>query len=116
MLTLSNTASEQIKEYFAGKDTQPIRVFLSGGGCSGPRLMLALDEVRDGDKTFDLEGFSFVVDEELLQEATPIHIDLTPMGFSLTSSLKLQGGGGCGCSCGSGDGGGASSCGSGGCC
>ncbi len=106
MVTMSDTASAQIKEYFDGKEVQPIRIFLSAGGCSGPRLMLALDEVRDDDDTFELDGFSFVVDKELLAEAKPIHIDLTPMGFDLTSSLKLEGGGcGCGSSCGSGGGG-----------
>ena len=35
MVTLSNEASAQIKEYFNGKDVQPIRIFLSQGGCSG---------------------------------------------------------------------------------
>lgn len=103
MVTVSPSATAQIKEYFNDKEIQPIRIFLSSGGCSGPRLMLALDEPREEDDTFDLDGLSFVVDKDLLAEAKPIHIDMTPMGFNLTSSLKLEGGGGCGCSsCGTG--------------
>ena len=32
MVTMSDTASAQIKEYFDGKTVQPIRIFLSAGG------------------------------------------------------------------------------------
>ncbi len=32
MVTLSEPASKQLKEYFDGKTVQPIRIFLSAGG------------------------------------------------------------------------------------
>jgi hypothetical protein len=32
MVTLSDTASKQLKDYFEGKAAQPIRIFLSSGG------------------------------------------------------------------------------------
>lgn len=62
--------------------------------------MLALDEPRENDDVIDVDGFSFVVDKELMTQAQPISIDLTYAGFTVNSSLKL-GGGSCGggCSC-----------------
>ena len=62
--------------------------------------MLALDEPGENDQTTDIDGFSFVVDKELMAQAAPIHIDLNYAGFTVFSSLQL-GGGGCGSTCGS---------------
>ncbi len=76
--------------------------------------MLALDEPGDNDQTTDIDGFSFVVDKELMAKAAPIHIDLTYAGFSVTSSMAMGQSGGCGSSCGSGASGGSG--GSGGSC
>ena len=64
--------------------------------------MLALDEPGENDQTTDIDGFSFVVDKELMAQAAPIHIDLNYAGFTVSSSLQLGGSGGCGSSCGSG--------------
>lgn len=105
MFDISDGALAQIKEYFSDKDIVPVRVFLAQGGCSGPQLTLALDEVREGDKSFDYDGgLTFVVNDALLEEAKPLKVDIGPMGFVVDSSLEL--GGGCGCAssggCGSG--------------
>jgi hypothetical protein len=59
---------------------------------------LALDEPKDSDEKFDAAGYVFIVDRELSQEAGPMKVDMTYMGFSVQSSLVL-GGGGCGGSC-----------------
>lgn len=32
MVTLSEAATKQLKEYFDGREVQPIRIFLSAGG------------------------------------------------------------------------------------
>jgi iron-sulfur cluster assembly protein len=55
---------------------------------------LALDESKDTDDVFDADGYSFVVDKELMTKAQPITVDLSYMGFQVNSSLEL-GGGGC---------------------
>lgn len=64
-------------------------------------MALALDEPKDTDDVFDVQGYSFIVDKELMTKAQPISVDLTYMGFQINSSLEL-GGGGCGSSCSSG--------------
>lgn len=104
MFDITDAALAQIKEYFSDKDIVPVRVFLAQGGCAGPQLTLALDEVREGDKTFEYDGgLSFVVDEALMEEAKPVKVDIGPMGFTVESSLVLDGGCGCASSgCGSG--------------
>jgi len=99
MVTLSDTAKTQLDEYFAKNDKAPIRIFLSNS-CAGARLALALDEPGDTDESFDVSGYTFVVDKELGVKAAPLGVDFDCGGFVISSSLEL-GGGGCGsCSCG----------------
>lgn len=111
MVEVTETALKQLKEYFADKEVAPIRVYLGGGCCSGPRLSLALDENRDGDESFENEGFTFLVQKDLLAQTGNIRIDMTGYGFSVDSENPVEGGGGS-CSSGSCSSGG---CGSGGC-
>jgi iron-sulfur cluster assembly protein len=103
MVTVTQPAKDQLDAYFAENEKAPIRIFLASGSCSGPKLSLALDEPKDTDDVFDTEGYSFVVDKDLLTQAKPLKVDFAGCGFSIDSSLEL-GGGGCGggCSCSSG--------------
>ena len=102
MFEISDTAKQQIADYFQGKDIEPIRVFLHQGGCAGSSLALALDELKESDDHFEIDDFTFVIDKALMEEAKPIRIDFMGMGFKVESSLKLEeSSGGCaGCSCG----------------
>lgn len=68
---------------------------------------MALDEPKDSDEVFDLEGgIKFLMDKELLESAKPVTVDISYMGFTVDSSLQLGGGG---CSSGSCSTGGCSS-------
>ncbi len=58
---------------------------------------MALDEPKDTDDVFNQDGYSFLVEKELMQKAQPITVDLSYMGFQIHSNLEL--GGGCGSSC-----------------
>ena len=96
MLNVTQNARAEITRYFEGKEIQPIRIFLQQG-CGGPHFAMALDAPRDEDKTFSLDGFTYVVEKELLIKAQPIEVDFNARGFAITSSLELGGcGGGCG--------------------
>ena len=103
MIEVTTIAQQQLNEYFADKEAQPIRIYLTSGGCSGPRLMLALDEPGEGDEVMETGGLTYVMDKDLYAQAKPLTVDLGPMGFEIASSLEL--GGGCcpsgGCSSGS---------------
>lgn len=105
MLTLTDSARAELDAYFEGKEKAPIRVYLASGGCSGPHLALALDQPNDEDSTFDSNGYSFLVNKELLAEGKNFTIEFSAMGFAVLSELQL-GGGGCSPSCCSGCGGG----------
>ena len=103
MLTVTDKASEVIKDFL--KDKKPgvsIRVFLNMG-CSGPSLGMALDaNRREADEVISVDLTTFVIEKDLLNRVKPINIDFitTPQGagFKLTSSLPE--GQGCGsCSC-----------------
>lgn len=114
MISLSDDARQQLDGYFEDKEKAPIRVFLAGG-CCGPKLSLALDEVREGDDSFELSGYTVVAEKALLEATGAVSIGVNEFGFSVDSENPIEGGGGCssgGCGGGSSSGGG---CGSGGC-
>ena len=103
MITLSDNAHTELEAYFAAKERQTIRVYLAPGGCSGPRLVLALDEPGDEDARFEQDGFAFCINKELLQQVKSVSIDLSYLGFTVTPEVPLpsSGGSSCGGCCGS---------------
>ncbi len=103
MLEVSESALKELDEYFADKEKAPIRVYLAPGGCSGPRLALALDDPGEDDQVFTQPNYTFCISKELLELTGAVKIDLSYMGFSVESANPIGGGGGCsGCagSCG----------------
>ncbi len=103
MLTVTDKASEVIRDFLKDKKLDAsIRIFLNSG-CSGSALGMALDENRnDTDELISVGSTNFVIEKDLFNQVKPINIDfiITPQGagFKLTSSLPE--GGGCGdCSC-----------------
>lgn len=98
MLSVSENAVKELDEFFSDKEKSPIRIYLAPGGCSGPRLALALDTPGDADQTFDEAGYSFCAEKDLLAQTGDISIDVTYMGFAVESANPMGGGGGC-CGC-----------------
>jgi len=58
-------------------------------------LALALDERKNTDDVYDIEGFQYIVDKEFMREAAPIKVDFSQCGFKLTSGIDLGSGSGC---------------------
>lgn len=65
---------------------------------------MSLDETKEGDKVFTEDGITFIIDEQLFEQAKPISIDFIDSargsGFSIMSSLSVGAacdacGGGC---------------------
>lgn len=103
MLELSPDALKELNEYFKDKEKGTIRIYLAPGGCSGPRLALALDEVADDDKTEEIDGFKFCINGKLADEIGSAKIDLGPLGFDVIPANPLPqspGGSACGGCCG----------------
>ena len=67
-------------------------------------MALALDEPKETDQTFTIDGITYLVDKDLMAEARPIKIDFVDTGFqrgfSITSKVSRNSGT-CGgtCSC-----------------
>lgn len=60
-------------------------------------MAMALDELKDTDQIFEIGGFQYIVDKAFMEQAKPITVDFTPMGFKVTSSIELPDGcGSCG--------------------
>ena len=97
MFVLTDNAKKELDAFFADKDKSPVRVFMTSGGCSGPRLALALDEKRDNDQIFAEQGFQFCIDKDLFAQVQGVTIDAGYMGFIVESIVPLTGGDGCSC-------------------
>ena len=99
MLKVTKKAIDKIAEYLQNKEVKPIRIFLNSGGCGGPSIAMVLDELKDTDDVFDIDGFQFVVDKELLKEAEPIKVDFAHFGFQIDCAIEFEEGcSGCGTS------------------
>ena len=92
MLEVTKLATEKIAEYFEDKEVSPIRIFLLGERCGLPSPIMDVDEIKDTDEVFDIDGFQFVVDRELLKEAQPIKVDYTRFGFQFDCGLEFEDG------------------------
>lgn len=53
-------------------------------------MAMALDEPKDSDQVFSIEGFTYIVDKEFMQKAQPVKVDYLDYGFRLTSSIKFD--------------------------
>ena len=68
---------------------------------------MALDEPKDTDEAFEIDGFKYIVDKNFMDKAQPVKIDYLANGFKLDCGLDFQTGcapSGCGdantsCSC-----------------
>ena len=59
---------------------------------------MALDEPRDTDNVFNVNGFQFIIEKEFYEKAKPVKVDFMGYGFRITSSINFSAadGGGCG--------------------
>lgn len=92
MVEVTQEATKQIQEYFNGKEVTPIRIFLNAGGWGGPSLAMALDEPKDNDNVFDVNGFQFIMEKEFYEKAQPVKVDFLGYGFKIDSSIEFGAG------------------------
>ncbi|CCO22567.1 HesB/YadR/YfhF-family protein (fragment) [Maridesulfovibrio hydrothermalis AM13 = DSM 14728] len=59
-------------------------------------MALALDESKDSDESFEVEGFTFLLDKELNEQGSPFRVDLSYTGFVIDSKMEMGAGGECG--------------------
>lgn len=100
-ITVTPAAANAVKELLAKRDLTGfgLRIFISGGGCSGYQYGLALeDNIRENDITYDMHGIQIVIDEvsiNYLQGANIDYVDeLMGSGFKITNPNAVST---CGC-------------------
>ena len=109
MIKISDSAATKAKAVLEqrGKPEGALRLFVAGGGCSGPQFGMALAEQAESDDTeLQFGGVRFLVDSEsapFLDGAEVDYVDdVVRSGFTIFNPNVQREGGGCGggCSCG----------------
>ena len=100
-ITLTASAAQAVRELLEKRNLEgyALRVFVSGGGCSGFQYGMALEgNVRENDLSFEQEGVKMVVDEisiDYLRGATVDYIDdIMGSGFKIDNPNAVST---CGC-------------------
>ena len=100
-ITLTPEAANAVKELLEKRDLKgyALRVFVSGGGCSGYQYGMALENnVRDTDLKFEHHGVDVVVDEisiNYLNGSTIDYVDeIMGSGFKIENPNAVSS---CGC-------------------
>ncbi len=109
VLTVSDSAAEKAKTVLEqrGRPGAALRLFVAGGGCSGPQFGMAIAESPEADDTvFTTGGVTFLIDSESLPYVQGAEVDYVEetmrSGFTIFNPNVQSAGGGCGggCSCG----------------
>ena len=95
MVEVTESATTQITEYFKDKDVSPIRIFLNAGGWGGPAPAMALDEPKETDNVYEIDGYTYIVDKEFLEKVKPIKVDFSVMGFKIDCGFDFGSGSEC---------------------
>jgi iron-sulfur cluster assembly protein len=78
MITMSDAAVSKVKELIEAQSRQGhgLRVYVAGGGCSGLRYGMALDEVAaDDDEVYEFDGLQVFVDPASLPHLEGAQVD-----------------------------------------
>lgn len=60
---------------------------------------MALDEPKDSDEIFDIDGFQYLMNKDFLEKVKPVKVDFIVNGFKLDCGVDFRaqsGGGTCG--------------------
>lgn len=75
-IRISDTASEYLKNELRSKGLdKSLRVFVSGLGWGGPIFGIALDEQRDNDNIYNVNGVNILFDKETSEYTKGFEID-----------------------------------------
>jgi iron-sulfur cluster assembly accessory protein len=101
LITLTPAAVTAVRDLLAKRNLEgyALRVFISGGGCSGFQYGMALENnIREQDKTAEFDGVKVVVDEvsfEYLRGASVDYVDsVMGSGFKIENPNAVST---CGC-------------------
>lgn len=55
-------------------------------------MAMALDESKDTDKVFEIDGFKYIVDKDFLEKVKPIKVDFLVSGFKVDCGIDFTSG------------------------
>src|SRR4030065_1308054 len=97
MINLTASAADAVKELLIKRNLEgfALRVFISGGGCSGYQYGMALDDnIRESDHVVESNGIKLLVDEvsiNYLHGSTVDYVeDLMGGGFKIENPNALS--------------------------
>ena len=100
-ISITPAAAQAVRELLEKRELEgyALRVFISGGGCSGFQYGMALEgNIRENDLTYETEGVKVVVDEvsiDYLRGSTVDYVDdLMGSGFKIDNPNAVST---CGC-------------------
>jgi len=66
VITLTEAANSKVREYLKAqnRDDLALRVYVKPGGCSGFSYGMGLDEARETDTVYEVDGIRVVVDPQ----------------------------------------------------
>lgn len=97
---MTEAAQATLTLSFQDRERLPLRVFMSFMYDGGPRLDVAPDVPTAADTVCQVDGWTIVVNSQLLKQAAPLSIDVGPQGFLVHSALDFsEAGGTCGGLC-----------------
>lgn len=65
-------------------------------------MAMALDEPKETDNVYDVNGFQFIMEKEFDKQAQPVKVDFLGYGFQISSGMQFDAGAGGCAGCGSG--------------
>ncbi len=99
MLEITDVARDKIKEVLSENSGKYLRIVIEAG-CGGPRLGLALDELKENEKTTQVNGIDVLISDEVKLYSDGNMIDYIKSaegeGFVINNP-EQTGCAGCGC-------------------
>lgn len=76
IVDLTERANEELEKIMKGKkEKKALRIHVSSFGWAGPSFGIALDEQKDGDVETEVNGYTFLAEEDLLDSFNKFTID-----------------------------------------
>ena len=100
-ITLPESAVKTLKDILQDNQDRPqtIRVYFAGIGWGGPSFGIALDEQKDSDTSYEVDGLTFIMDKNEYAQHGDIVIEDTGYGFRVIPENMKNDQGGCGGGC-----------------
>lgn len=100
-ITLPESAVKTLKDIISDNKDRPqtIRVYFAGIGWGGPSFGIALDEQKDDDFTYEVDGLTFIMNKDEYSKYGDISIIDTGYGFRVVPDNMNNDDAGCGGGC-----------------